>query len=262
MHKWDPEGYEKNSSTQKKWAEEVISKIQLMGNERILDIGCGDGKITAYIASLVPEGSVIGIDNSADMIGFAQSKFPQLSWPNLFFQYGDASDLRYLDEFDLVVSFACLHWLLDHRPVLEGIKRSLKSGGRLFIQFGGKGNADEVFKVANKEILEDRWIRYFKDFTFPYGFFGPEIYKDWLNQVELRIKRVELIPKDMVYPGAEGLATWIGSTWLPYVERIPDELRHDFICELVGGYLSTNPPDSYGQVHVRMMRLEVEAEKV
>jgi SAM-dependent methyltransferase len=76
MHKWNPEVYEKSSSTQKKWAEEVISKIQIKGNERVLDIGCGDGKITAYIASLVPEGSVVGIDNSAEMISFAQSKFP------------------------------------------------------------------------------------------------------------------------------------------------------------------------------------------
>ena len=156
MHKWDPEVYEKSSSTQKKWAEEVISKIQITGNERILDIGCGDGKITAYIASLVPAGSVVGIDNSAEMISFAQSRFSQARWPNLSFQYGDASDLRYQNEFDLVVSFACLHWLLDHRPVLEGIRRSLKSDGRLFIQFGGRGNADEILRVADQKISEDR----------------------------------------------------------------------------------------------------------
>ena len=107
-------------SEHKRWAEEAISKIRIKGNERVLDIGCGDGKITAYIASLVPEGSVVGIDNSAEMISFAQSKFPQLSWPNLSFQYGDATDLQYEGEFDLVVSFASLHWILDHKPVLEG----------------------------------------------------------------------------------------------------------------------------------------------
>ena len=261
MHKWDPEVYEKSSSTQKKWAEEVISKIQITGNERILDIGCGDGKITAYIASLVPAGSVVGIDNSAEMISFAQSKFSQARWPNLSFQYGDASDLRYQNEFDLVVSFACLHWLLDHRPVLEGIRRSLKSDGRLFIQFGGRGNADEVLKVVDQKISEDRWARYFKDFTFPYGFFGPEIYEDWLEQVGLRAVRVELIPKDMVQPGTGGLASWVESTWLPYIERVPDGLQHDFIYDIVEGYVSTHPLDSSGQVHVKMVRLEVEAEK-
>ena len=262
MHRWDPEAYGKSSSEQKKWAEEVISKIRIGGNERVLDIGCGDGKITTHIASLVPEGSVVGIDNSTEMITFAQGKFPQSSWPNLSFQYGDASDLKYVDEFDLVVSFACLHWVTDHKPVLEGIKRSLKSGGKLFIQFGGRGNASEVLKVIDNLISRKKWASYFKDFAFQYAFFGPEEYKRWLDQVGLRAARVELIPKDMVQPGLEGLASWIGSTWLPYIERIPDELRHDFIREIAEGYISDHPLDSNGQVHVRMMRLEVEAEKV
>ena len=127
MHKWNPEAYERSSSEHKRWAEEAISKIRIKGNERVLDIGCGDGKITAHIASLVPQGSVVGIDNSVEMISFAQSKFPKSKWSNLSFEYGDATDLQYKDEFDLVVSFACLHWIWDHKPVLEGIKESLKS---------------------------------------------------------------------------------------------------------------------------------------
>jgi trans-aconitate 2-methyltransferase len=61
----------------KKWAEEALSRIRIKGNERVLDIGCGDGKITAHIASLLPQGSVVGIDNSIEMISFSQSKFPQ-----------------------------------------------------------------------------------------------------------------------------------------------------------------------------------------
>ena len=261
MHKWNPEAYERSSLTQNKWADEVISKIQIKGNERVLDIGCGDGKITAHIASLVPKGSVVGIDNSVEMISFAQSKFPQSDWPNLSFAYGDACDLRYEDEFDLVVSFACLHWVQDHKHVLEGIKRSLKSSGRLFIQFGGRGNAGGVLEVVDKKISEDSWARYFKDFTFQYGFFGPEEYKSWLDQVGLRAVRVELIPKDMVQPGIEGLTSWVESTWLPYIERVPDGLQNDFIHGIAEDYVSTHPLDSDGQVHVKMVRLEVEAEK-
>jgi trans-aconitate 2-methyltransferase len=262
MYKWNPEAYGKSSSTQKKWAEELISKIRIRGDERVLDIGCGDGKITAQIASLVPEGSVIGIDNSMEMVGFARRKFPQSVYPNLSFQHGDASDLRYADEFDLVVSFACLHWVLDHRPVLLGINRSLKPGGRLFIQFGGRGNAEEVLNVANKLISGERWGRYFKDFTFKYGFFGPEEYAKWLDQSGLLAVRVELIPKDMVQSGIEGLASWVASTWLPYIDRVPPGLQSDFIHEMTDGYVSTHPLDSDGNVHVKMTRLEVEAKKV
>ncbi len=195
------------------------------------------------------------------MIRFAQSKFPRSDWPNLLFEYGDANDLSYEDEFDLIVSFACLHWIQDHKTVLEGFRRSLKSNGRLFIQFGGKGNAGEVLEVVNKKISEAKWNKYFENFTFQYSFFGPEEYKNWLDQVGFRASRVELIPKDMVQSGVKGLESWVGSTWLPYIERVPDEMQGDFIREIVEDFVSAYPLDFEGLVHVKMVRLEVESEK-
>jgi trans-aconitate methyltransferase len=261
MHKWNPEAYDRISLEHKRWAEEAISKIRIKGDERVLDIGCGDGKITAYISSIVPHGSVVGIDNSIEMIGFAQNKFPQLNWPNLSFQYGDAIDLQYHEEFDLVVSFACLHWILNQKPVLEGIQRGLKSKGRLLVQFGGRGNVSEVLDIVNKKISEDKWASYFKDFTFRYGFFGPEEYKRWLEQAGFRPKRVELIPKDMIQQGIDGLACWLESTWLPYIEKIPNNLQQDFISEIAKDYLLTHPLDNSGNIHVKIVRIEVEAEK-
>ena len=166
MQRWDPEVYAKSSAAQQRWAQELLSKISIRRNERILDIGCGDGKVTAEIARLVPKGSVLGIDNSVEMINFAQTKFHPTSWPNLTFQYGDASNLQFEDEFDLVLSFACLHWVTDHRPVLEGIKRSLKQGGKALMQFGGRDNAAAIFKVVDEIISEERWSGYFEGFKF------------------------------------------------------------------------------------------------
>jgi trans-aconitate 2-methyltransferase len=261
MYKWNPEAYGRSSSAQKRWAEELISKIPIKGDERILDIGCGDGKITAQIASMVPEGSITGIDNSVEMISFAKGRYPQSRYPNLAFEYGDASALEYADEFDLVVSFACLHWVLDHRPVLLGISRSLRPGGRLFIQFGGRGNADGILRVVNGLISGKGMNRYFEGFGFPYGFFGPEDYTQWLEQAGLRAVRVELVQKEMVQAGIEGLSSWVESTWLPYIERVPEALQRDFIRDIAEGYVSTHPVDSGGNVRVKMVRLEVEAEK-
>ena len=77
----------------------------------------------------------------------------------------------------------------------------------------------------------------------------------------MRANRVELMEKDMVQPDRQGLESWMKSTWLPYLERIPADLRSDFISEMVAGYLSAHPPDKDGLVHVRMIRLEAEAEK-
>jgi trans-aconitate 2-methyltransferase len=261
MHRWDPKAYEKSSCAQQRWAEELLSKIPVRGDERILDIGCGDGKITAEIAQLVPRGSVIGLDNSAEMLSFAGARFPPLGRPNLVFQYGDASELKYDDEFDLVLSFACLHWVRDHGPVLEGIKRSLKMGGKVLMQFGGRGNAAAILEVVDGLISEEKWSGYFEGFRFPYGFFGPDEYRTWLEGAGLRALRVELVAKDMVQMGWEGLASWFKTTWLPYIERVPEDLRMDFICEVVDRYIQVHPLDDGGNVHVGMVRLEVEAEK-
>ncbi|HEV2913737.1 MAG TPA: hypothetical protein VGX92_10705 [Pyrinomonadaceae bacterium] len=108
-------------------------------------------------------------------------------------------------------------------------------------------------------IRSERWGRLFNDFSFPYGFYGVDEYKIWLHEAGLRPLRVELIPKDMTHDGAEGLARWIGSTWLPYVERVPEERREEFVADFVARYLEEHPAYNRGRVYVRMVRLEVEA---
>jgi len=261
LHNWSPDKYEKSSSAQKLWADELINKIEIQGDERVLDIGCGDGRITAGIADLVPRGSVLGIDSSEEMVCFAGRRFPPESCRNLSFQQADAQDLPFEEEFDLVVSFAALHWVLDHAPVLRGIQRALKPGGRAFLQFGGRGNAAAPLGIADEMIREERWHRYFEGFDFRYGFFGAEEYRGWLVESGLIPRRVELIPKEMVQPGPEEFRGWIETTWLPYTERVPEDLRRDFVSEIVDRYLRDHPLDGKGRVHVGMVRLEVVAEK-
>jgi trans-aconitate 2-methyltransferase len=260
MHKWNPADYEKSSCAQYKWAIDLVSGLEFKGDEKVLDIGCGDGKITSAIAARVPKGQVLGIDLSREMVDFARSKYPKHDYPNLSFQQKDASQLDFQDEFDVVVSFACLHWVKDHIPVLEGIKHSLKTPGRILLQFGGKRNAGEILDITEELIRNDEWSIYFQGFNFPYHFFGAEEYRGWLKQARLKAKRVELVPKDMVHAGKIGLEGIIRNTWLPYLERLPEELRARFIAEIVNRYIEEHPLQE-GLVHVKMVRLEVEAEK-
>jgi len=74
--KWDAADYAANSAVQQTWARELIAKLHLRGDEHILDVGCGDGKITAELARAVPRGSVTGVDASPQMITFAKKTFP------------------------------------------------------------------------------------------------------------------------------------------------------------------------------------------
>lgn len=260
MHKWDPGDYEKSSSAQYRWAMDLVSLLDLEGDERVLDIGCGDGKITAQLASRLPRGKVMGIDLSKDMIDFARAKHTAETCSNLVFHLGDANKLDFNEEFDLVVSFACLHWVKDHLPVLKGIVRSLVPSGRVLLQFGGKGNAEDILDLTEDLIRDDKWSGYFKDFSFPYHFYGPDEYRVWLKQAGLKAKRVDLVPKDMVQTGKKGLEGIIRNTWLPYTERLPERLRPEFVSEIAERYIERHPLVE-GLAHVRMARLEVEAVK-
>jgi trans-aconitate 2-methyltransferase len=259
--RWDAADYAKSSPAQKQWARELIQKINLSGREHVLDIGCGDGTVTAAIAECVPGGSVLGIDRSPEMIRFAREEFPQDKYPNLSFAKGDAQTLGFSGEFDLVFSNAALHWVYEQGPVLAGIARALKGGGRMIVQMGGKGNAAQIYDALDILLAEPEWGRYFGDFSFRYGFFSPSEYQPWLETAGLLPVRVELIQKVMVCPTRDGFCGWFRTTWLPYLERVPEARRGEFVDALADRFLALHPPDPDGSVHVKMMRLEVEAGK-
>jgi len=260
-YQWDAEDYAKNSSNQQRWARELIQKLDLAGSERVLDVGCGDGKVSAEIAAHLPQGAVVGVDVSDAMIALAQQRFGAASHPNLRFQKEDAGRLPFSNEFDVVFSNATLHWVLDHPPVVRGIANSLKPGGKVLLQMGGKGNIADMLNVVNPLIAAPRWARYFENFGFPYGFYAPQDYAAWLPAAGLKAVRLELFPKDMVHAGWAGLAGWVRTTKIPYTQRVPEAEREAFIGEVVDAYLAQFPLDAQGNAHVRMLRLEVEAVK-
>lgn len=259
MYNWDPEIYSSNSSAQKNWGFELLAKLDFKGNEKVLDVGCGDGKLSAEMARNVPEGSVLGIDLSEEMVAFARNNYPQEKFPNLTFMQMDASGLTFDSEFDVVFSNAALHWIKVPQAALRGIRRSLKSGGVLLAQFDGKGNIEEVLKIVYSMLDEEKWSSYFRDFVFPCGYYGPEEYGRWLKNAGFSIKRLEMIPKDMVLEGEKGVSGWIASTWHPYTQHVPAGLKANFINELVTHIIDNNPLDEKGNVHIKMKRLEIEA---
>jgi trans-aconitate 2-methyltransferase len=260
MSTWNASQYAQHSSQQQLWARELIGKLELVGHERILDIGCGDGKVSAELAAAVAsDGSVLGVDNSMEMIRYARDHFAGIS--NLKFEIADASSLPFKHEFDVVFSNAALHWVVDHRPVLKGIAAALKPRGRALLQMGGEGNGAGVLASIEKVITSARWAAMFPPMPFPYGFHSPADYRTWLLEAGLEPVRVESIPKDMVHPDVDAFGGWIRTTWLPWTLRVPADQREHFIEEVVETYLRARPADADGHVHVAMVRLEVQAIK-
>jgi trans-aconitate methyltransferase len=261
--KWNPAEYAAHSAVQQSWARELIAKLNLRGDELILDVGCGDGKVTAEMARAVRRGYVVGADASAEMIAFARKTFPSSENPNLKFQVCDAREIDSIaGRFNIVFSNAALHWVDNHEAILRGAASVLKPGGRLVISCGGKGNAHDVFLAMRPEMRLKRWRGFFRELAKPYFFYSPRDYETWLPQFGFEITTLKLEPKDSSYEGTNGLAAWLRTTWLPFVQRVPENLREEFIAAVTQRYLAKHPADAEGKIHVRMVRLEIDARKI
>jgi trans-aconitate methyltransferase len=275
--RWNAADYAANSAVQQSWAREIFSRLKLRGDEHILDVGCGDGKVTAELARAVPRGSALGVDASPEMIAFAQKTFPAKNHQGLKFQVCDAREIaeaqlsppspqrgegENLARFDVLFSNAALHWVDDHEAILRGAAAILKPGGRLVISCGGKGNAHDVFLALRPEMRMKRWREFFRKMPLPYFFYAPADYERWLPKFGFKIHALQIAPKDAAYSGAEGFATWLRTTWLPFVQRVPEDWREEFIAAVTQRYLVKHPPDHAGSIHVRMVRLEIEAVKI
>nr|WP_214019666.1 methyltransferase domain-containing protein [Methanoculleus sp.] len=274
-HAWNPDDYRQHSSAQANWARELIAKLGLSGDERVLDLGCGEGKVTAEIAACLPAGSVLGLDLSREMIAFARSRYPSEQYRNLRFVEGDMLGLPFDREFDVVFSNAALHWVRDHGRVFSGIARALRPGGRVLLQMGGRGNAAPVLAIADEMLAEEPWRELFDGPPSHYAFYGPEEERERLAAAGLTPVRAELIGKDMAFDkatfrrngarapevrGLDGLMGWVRTTWHLYLDRLPEEARPAFVAEVASRYVGRYPsPD--GRIHVPMVRLEVEAVK-
>jgi trans-aconitate methyltransferase len=147
----------------------------------------------------------------------------------------------------------------NHQAFLHGVNRSLRTGGRLVVSCGGKGDAADVLQVFHELVSSEPWHRYFDGFRNPYFFYGDQDYSLWLEKAGFTVEKLELIPTDMTHPGKEGLAAWIRTTWMTFTQYVPESERDNFITHFVETYVERIPLDGNGLAHVRMVRLQVNA---
>ncbi|HOK39420.1 MAG TPA: methyltransferase domain-containing protein [bacterium] len=255
FYKWNPELYQNNSAAQYNWANAILNTYNFKGNETVLDIGCGDGKITYLISQKLFNGEIIGIDLSKEMVEFAQKKYSNQK--NLKFKKLNVLRMRYKNKFDLIFSNACIHWIKNHSLLLKKIKDALKNNGKILLSFGGRGNAEQVIKIINKIIKIKKWKSYFTNFKFPWFFPSDNYWQTILLKNNFKINRIELVPKLMSFNNENEFIGWLKTTWMPYIERIPEKLQNFFISEITNKFLKENIG-----LDIKMMRLEIYAEKI
>lgn len=224
-HEFDGNKYKAASAHQKEWGAKLIQELNISGTERILDLGCGDGTLTAQLAALAPQGSVVGIDASCGMIDAASS----LQSANLSFEIRDINDLDFADEFDIVFSNATLHWVKNHEALLGNVLRALKNGGRLRFNFAGDGNCANFFGVVREAISQPRFARHFSSFEWPWFMPRIEEYERLLRDMPFAESRVWGENADRFFPDSDTMIKWIDQPSLvPFMVFLPDGNKEEF----------------------------------
>ena len=169
MTDWNAGLYHEISSPQQSWGRRVLERLPLAGTERVLDIGCGTGRLTAEIAERLPAGRVVGVDSSVAMLETASQWLRERS-PGTHLVLADAAALPFRRVFDAAFSGATFHWIQDHAALFRSIVMTLRPGGRLVAQCGGGPNLAMLYGRADRLMREPRFARYFEEWSDPTHF--------------------------------------------------------------------------------------------
>ena len=236
MTEWNAAEYYRRSSLQEAMAQEVLALLDLKGSEQILDVGCGDGKITAEIAARDPRSSVVGVDPSRNMISFAQRNFGRATRPNLRFEVADARCLPFQDEFDLVVSFNALHWIPEQDAALSSIHSTLISGGRAQLRLVPAGARKSLEDVVEETRQTPRWSAYFRDFHDPYLHLTPDQYAAMAERSRFRVLQVSSKDHTWDFGSHAAFSGFCAVGCVAWTRRLPEAERADFINDALNRY--------------------------
>lgn len=215
---WDPDRYQRNARFVSDLGAPLVELLAPGPDERILDLGCGDGVLTAKLAARC---QVVGVDASPAFVEAARSR-------GLDVRLMDGQALTFADEFDAVFSNAALHWMKKADAVIAGVHRALRPGGRFVAEFGGAGNVATIC-AAIGTALAARGID--AEALNPWFYPDPASYQARLEAHGFEVRSIQLIPRPTPLP--TGLAGWLEVFAGPFLASVAKADRAHVIAEIV-----------------------------
>ena len=196
-----PETYDRVADPMTRWGEAVLDRLPLAGDERVLDAGCGSGRVTELLAGRLPRGRVVALDGSPAMVEAARQRLARFG-DRIEYVVADLGQPLPIEPVDAILSTATFHWVPDHDALFRNLAAVLRPGGRLVAQCGGVGNIASIQRVL--ATIGDGWLGDVY-FATPLdtvrrleaaGFVDPEV---WLTDEPTRFERgraVRGVPAD------------------------------------------------------------------
>jgi trans-aconitate 2-methyltransferase len=230
---WDAARYHRISAPQFDWGQRVIARLAPAAGERILDLGCGTGRLTQQIAGAAAGGRIVGVDVSGAMLAVARVAAGEAPGAGVAYVQASGVALPFRGGFDAVFSAATLHWIQDHDAVYREIFTALRPGGRFVAQCGGKGNLDRLLAHTASVMAAPAYAPYFRGWREPWHFAGAAPTTGRLLGAGFSGAEawIEEAPTDL--GTAEAFAEFVSCVCIRHhLDRLPLALREPFVAQL------------------------------
>lgn len=243
---WNATEYHRISGPQVSWGGRVLARVNLRGDEWLMDAGCGTGRLTAQLLQSLPRGRAVGVDLSQNMLAAAQDFLSPDFGGKFLLVAADLQDLPFERVFDGIFSTAAFHWVLNHDRLFRSLFRALRPGGWLQAQCGGGPNLARLRQRVGELAATAKYERYFDGFREPWTFNDAETAAAIMRRAGFIEIDTSLESALTILEGSTQYSEFLGSIILrQHLRRIPDdESRTAFVAALTGEAETDDPPFS------------------
>ena len=241
---WNATLYHQISAPQVSWGKKVLARVKLRGDERVLDAGCGTGRLTRDLLEALPRGHVVALDVSQNMLDTARAYLEPDFGSRVEFVRCDLLELPFECEFDLIFSTASFHWVLDHDRLFRNLYRALRPDGSLIAQCGGGNNLARLLARVARLMESPAYAKHFVGYRFPWEFSDAETAANRMRKAGFEQVETSLEEAPTKFETASEFQSFVESVVLHrHLERLPQaELRQNFLAELTRQAANDNPP--------------------
>jgi trans-aconitate methyltransferase len=256
MSDWDASSYHRISGPQFEWGQKVLARLAAAPGERILDLGCGTGRLTSRIRSAVGNGRVVGLDRSRAMITVAGASADD-EGRRIAYVQADGAALPFAAAFDAVFSAATLHWIPDHPRVFRGVHAALVPRGRFVAQCGGAGNLRRLLERAGRLMRSAEYAPFFEGWRDPWNFADAGATAERLVTAGFLDVHTWIEPAPVSLGDAAAFAEFIAVVCIRHhLDRLPPDRRHAFTACLADQFGGDDRP-----YELDYQRLNIDARK-